>query len=75
MKVDMLLNTQTKLNQSSCFNEDGAIFLLDQFMYLGSNISSIENYVNICVSKTWSTIDRLTTLWKSDLCDKVKYFF
>ena len=40
------------------FNQDGAILLngkplklVDQFIYLGSNILSTENNVNICIDK------------------------
>ena len=41
--------------------------LVDHFTYLGSNIASTENNVNICIGKTWTTIDRLSTIWKSNL--------
>ena len=61
-----------------CFNQDDAILLndkslklVDQFIYLDSNIMSIENNVNICIGKTWTTIDQLMTIWKSDLSNKI----
>ena len=52
-----------------CFNQDDAISSLDikplkfvdKFKYLGSNISSTESDVNICIGKAWTAIDRLTT--------------
>ena len=55
-----------------CFNQDVAIFslnsqplkLVNQFIYLGSNISSIESDVNICIGKAWMSIDRLLTIRK-----------
>ena len=64
-------------------NEDGAISLLkstplnlvDQFIYRGSNISSTESDINICISKAWAAIDRLSTKSKSDLSDKIKWEF
>ena len=48
---------------------------VDQFTYLGSNISSTESDVNICIDKARTTTDRLTTIRKSDLNDKIKKGF
>ena len=60
-----------------CFNQDGAILLndkplklVDQFIYLGSNISSIEINVNIFMSNALTATDRLTTILKYDHCDR-----
>ena len=36
---------------------------------------STESDVNICVSKAWSAIDRLSTMWKSNQSDKIKRKF
>ena len=47
----------------------------DHFTFLDSNISSTENDVNIHVAKAWAAIDTLSTLWKSDLLDKIKREF
>ena len=63
-----------------CFKQDGDIStldgkplkLVDQFTYLGSNISSTESDVNIRIGKAWTAIDRLSIIWKSDLSDKIK---
>ena len=33
--------------------------LVDQFIYLGSNISFIESNVNTFIGKAWTAIDRL----------------
>ena len=64
-------------------NQDGTIFSLyekllksiDQLIYLSSNISSTECYVSIRISKSWTAIDRLWTIWKSELSDKIKLEF
>ena len=66
-----------------CFNKEGVISrlndkplkLVDQFIYLGSNISSTDSDVHICIDKAWTAIHRLTTTWKSDLSDKIKQEF
>ena len=49
-----------------CFNENSAISingkpqkLINQFIYLGSNISSNESIVNICIGKAWTIIDHM----------------
>ena len=56
-----------------CFNQNVTIrslnrnsLKLDQFIYLGINISSTENDVDILIKKAWSVIDSLTTISKSD---------
>ena len=48
---------------------------VDQFAYLGSNITSTENDVNIITGKAWTAVDSLSTIWKSDLSDKLKLEF
>ena len=48
--------------------------LVNQFILLGSNISSTESDVNIHVEKVCTSIDRLSTKWKSDPSDKMKLF-
>ena len=66
-----------------CFKQGGAIptlnakplKLIDHFSYLGRNISSTENNVNICFKKLWATISWLLTIWKSDFYDKIKQEF
>ena len=45
------------------------------YIYLGSNISSTESDVNICIGKAWNAIDWLSIIWKSDLFDKIKQKF
>ena len=66
-----------------CFNQEGAVFtpngsslkLVDKFMYLDNSISSSESDISICLVKTWTVIDRLLIIWKSDLSDKMKWNF
>ena len=62
-----------------CFNQNqtrdiytlkgGSLKLVEKFHYLGSSVSSTENDINTRLAKTWSAIDRLSILWKSDLSD------
>ena len=49
--------------------------LVDEFTYLGSSISSMENDINPRLAEAWSTIDRLSAIWKSDLSDEIKRIF
>ena len=66
-----------------CFKQEGAIStlsdyplkLIDQFTYLGSNISSTESDVNKHLVKVWTIIDRLTIIWKSGISNKIKQDF
>ena len=66
-----------------CFNQTGDISTLDgtsleqvdKFTYLGSSVSSTEKDINIRLTKTWTAIDRLSIIWKSDLTDKMKRSF
>ena len=45
----------------------GSLKLVDKFTYLGSSISSTENDINIWLVKAWTTINRLSIIWKSDI--------
>ena len=66
-----------------CFNQNGDIStlnggylkLMDKLSYLGSNVTSTENDISTRLPKAWTTIDRLSVLWKSDLSDKIKQLF
>ena len=63
-----------------CFNQTGDIStlngstlkLVDKFNYLGSSMSSTVTDINMRLAKTWTVIDRLSVIWKSDLTDKMK---
>ena len=75
----LLLCINSDRTEVMCFNQNDVIASLNgkplksvyQFIYLGSNISSTDNNVNICIGKAWIAIDRLTTKWKSYLFNKI----
>ena len=66
-----------------CYNQTGGIFtlngtslkLVDKFTYLGSSVSSTENYIDTRLTKACTAIDRLSIIWKSNLADKIKHSF
>ena len=66
-----------------CFNQTGDIStqdgtslkLVDKFTYLGSSVSSTEKDIDTRLTKTWTAIDKLSIIWKSDLTDKMKRSF
>ena len=78
----LLKYLESVLSELFCFNQDGVILLngkplksADQFIYLGSNISSTKSNINLCISKVWTIIDRFMIIGKSDLSDKIKQNF
>ena len=48
---------------------------VDHFTYFCINISSTESDVSLRIEKTWAVINRLLTMWKSNLSDKIKRKF
>ena len=66
-----------------CFNQAGDIStlegtsleLVDKFTYLGSSVSSTEKDIDTRLTKAWTAIDKLTTIRKSNLTDKMKRCF
>ncbi len=66
-----------------CFNQTGDISTLgrsslkleDKFTYLGSSVSSTEKDIDTRLMKTWTAIDKLSIIWKSDVTDKMKRSF
>ena len=66
-----------------CFNQIGDISILngwslkhvDGFTYLGSSVTFTENDINMRLAKTWTIIDRLSVIWKSNLSDEIKRTF
>ena len=66
-----------------CLNQIGDIStlnvssqkLVDKFTYLGSSVSSTEKDIDTWLEKAWTTIDRLSVIWKSDLINKFKRSF
>ena len=49
--------------------------LVDKFTYLESSVSSTEKDIDTWLKKTWTSIDKLSVIWKSDLTDKMKRSF
>ena len=45
------------------------------FTYLGSSISSTEKDIDTWLTKAWTAIHRLSSIWKSNLTDKMKCSF
>ena len=45
------------------------------FTYLGSRVSSTEKDIDTRLTKAWTAIDRLLSIWKSDLTNKMKRTF
>ena len=66
-----------------CFNQTGDIStldgsslkLVDKFTYQGSVVSSAEKDIDTQLTKAWTTIDKLSIIWKSELTDKMKRSF
>ena len=79
--IYICIYTETK--QCMCFNQkeeistlnESSLKLVDKFTYLESSISSTENDINMQVVKTWTAIDRLSFIWKSNLSNKIKHNF
>ena len=53
----------------------GSLKLVNKFTYLGSSVSSTENYINTQLAKTWATLCRLSVIWKKELSYKIKRDF
>ena len=57
-----------------CFNKKrgistlngGSLKLVDKFTYLVSSVSSTENEINMRLASAWTTIDKLSIIWKSN---------
>ena len=64
-----------------CYNQTGDISTLDGTplklvdTYLGSSVASTEKDIDTRLTKAWTAINRLSTIWKSDLTDKRKRSF
>ena len=52
-----------------------ALKLVDKFIYLGISVSSTEKDIDTRLEKTWTAIDSLSVVWKSDLSNKMKRSF
>ena len=77
------LHVNAHKTEYMCYNQTGNITtldgaslkLVDKFTYLGSSVSSTENDIDTRQTKSWTAIDRLSIIWKSDLTDKMKCSF
>ena len=77
------LHVNAHKTEFMCFNQKGDIStldgtslkLVDKFTYLGSSVSSTEKDIDTRLTKTWTAIDRLSIIWKSNLTDKMKRSF
>ena len=77
------LHVNAHRTEYMCFNQTGDIStqyetslkLVDKFTYLGSSVSSTEKDIDRRLTKTWTAIDKLSIIWKSDLTDKMKRSF
>ena len=77
------LHVNAHKTEYMCYNQTGNITtldgtslkLVDKFTYLRSSVSSTEKDIDTRLTKTWTAIDRLSIIWKSDLTDKRKCSF
>ena len=64
----------TQKRELKCYNQNATIFPLNEkplkLVNIGSNISSIESFVNTLIRKAMTT-----TAWKSVLSDEIKWEF
>ena len=56
-----------KQNGANSTLSDKLLKTINHFTYLGSNISSTKSDDKILIRKAWTTINRLSTIWKSNL--------
>ena len=49
--------------------------LVDKLTHPGCRVSSTKTDINTRLAKTWTAIDGLSVIWKSDLTDKIKRSF
>ena len=73
-----VLNTTGNYLIIECFIStlDGSsLKLVDKFTYPGSSVSSAEKDIDTWLTKTWTAIDKLLIIWKSDLTNKMKHSF
>ena len=72
---EALTFTRTQIKQGSCLLSGKSLKLENQFIYLGSIISSPESDVNTRREKACTAIYKLSIIWKFYLSDKTKYLF
>ena len=72
------LHVNAHKTEYMCFNQTGNIStlngsslkLVDKFTYIGSNVSSTETDIDTWLTKSWTAVNRLSVIWKSDLTIK-----
>ena len=77
------LHVNAHKTEYMCYNQTGDIStlngsslkLVDKFTYLGSSVSSTETDIDTRLTKSWTAINRLSVIWKSDQTDKMKRNF
>ena len=77
------LHVNTHKTEYMCFNQtgnistlnDSSLKLVEKFTYLGSSVSLTETDIDTWIAKTWTDINRLLVIWKSDLTNKMKRSF
>ena len=77
------LHVNAHKTEYMCFNQtgyistlgDSSLKLVDKFIYLGSSVSSTGADIDTQLTKTWTAIDKLSVIWKSDLTYKMKRSF
>ena len=77
------LHVNAHKTEYMCYNQTGDIStlegtplkLVDKFTYLGSSVESTEKDIETMLTKAWTAINRLSTIWKADLTDKMKRSF
>ena len=77
------LHVNAHKTEYMCYNQTGDIStlkgttlkLVDKFTYLGSSVESTEKDIETRLTKAWTAINRLSSIWKSDLTDKMKRSF
>ena len=80
---DICLHLNTDKTEYMYFNQrgdnstqnGGPLKLVDKFTFLRSSVSLTETVINMRLAKTWTALDRLLVIWKSDLTDKNKMQF
>ena len=59
------------------FDQDGrhSLKLVDKFTYFQISVPSTQNDINTWLAKAWTSIDRLSVIWKSYLTVRIKRNF
>ena len=81
--ADIGLHVNVHKTKYMCFNQTCDIStlggssqkLVDQFTYLRTSVSSTEKDIDMRLTKTWTAINRLLVICKSNLTDKMKRSF